>query len=66
MSSIQVVVEGGEKDRNKLADLVDDEIRSFDDWFTGSFDGAEPLAKFEKAILKTYLMNKLESMASKA
>ena len=61
MSDIKVAVEDVEMDRNQLADTVDHEIQSFNDWFINTFEGAEPLAKFEKAILKTYLMLKLEN-----
>lgn len=61
MSDIQVAVTNESMDRNQLADAVDREIQSFNDWFIRTFEGAEPLARFEKAILKTYLMNKLEN-----
>jgi hypothetical protein len=60
---IQIAVENTDMDRNQLADAVDREIQSFNDWFISTFEGAEPLARFEKAILKTYLMLKLENSA---
>lgn len=66
MSDISIVVKDESMSRNELADAVDREIQSFNDWFIDTFEGAEPLARFEKAILKTYLMNKLENPASKS
>lgn len=64
MSDIQIVVKSEGMTRDELADAVDLEIQSFNDWFIKTFDGAEPLARFEIAILKTYLMNKLENPGS--
>lgn len=62
MSDIQVAVTHDSRDRNALADAADREVQSFNDWFIRTFEGTEPLAKFEKAILKTYLMYKLENL----
>lgn len=60
MSLIQVTHTGDELDRNQLVDAVDEELQAFNEWFVSTFEGAEPLAKYERAIIKTYLMKKLE------
>lgn len=42
--------------REEVSRVVDEELDKFEDWFTSTFDGVVPLAKFERSILKTYLM----------
>ena len=51
--------EGKKLPREELSRLVDIELDDFDLWFTSTFDGESSLAKFERSILKTYLMWKL-------
>lgn len=51
--------EGKELPRAELSHLVDIELDAFDLWFVSTFDGVSSLAKFERSILKTYLMWKL-------
>lgn len=41
-------------DKNKILKDADAEIDAFEEWFRG--EGAEPLARFETAILKTFLV----------
>lgn len=43
-------------DKKKVLKEADEEIAAFEEWFRGQ--GAEPLARFESAILKTYLVAK--------
>ena len=44
--------------RKELLEEADREIALFEKWFTGQGKGIEPLARFERAILKTYLVAK--------
>jgi len=44
--------------RKKLLDEAEEEIDLFEKWFTAQ--GAQPLARFERAILKTYIVAKDE------
>lgn len=41
-------------DKNEKLKSADAEIDAFERWFRG--EGAEPLARFERAILKTFLV----------
>lgn len=50
----------GDLNREELIKEVDKDLELFDKWFTDSFEGSQPLAKFERAIIKTYLMWKLD------
>jgi len=43
-------------DKSQILKDADTEIDAFEKWFRGQ--GAEPLARFEKAILKTFLVAK--------
>lgn len=61
MSNIQIDVHGESKNRDEMVDAVDKEIDEFDKWFVQSFEGAEPLLKFERAILKTFLLYKIQA-----
>lgn len=63
MSDIRVSVapKGLNTDRKKLLETVDREIQSFDDWFLRTYKGNAPLAHFERSIIKTYLMFKLDN-----
>ena len=40
--------------REELMQAADREILAFEEWFVAK--GAEPLAKFEKAIIKTFIL----------
>lgn len=42
--------------KQEILNNADLEIDAFEQWFRG--EGAEPLARFEKAILKTFLVAK--------
>jgi len=48
------------QNRENLLVEADQEIDLFEKWFTGG--GAQPLARFERAILKTYLLAKSEGL----
>lgn len=41
-------------DKKQVLKEADEEIAAFEEWFRG--EGAEPLARFETAILKTFLV----------
>ena len=41
-------------DKKQVLEAADAEIAAFEQWFRG--EGAEPLARFETAILKTFLV----------
>jgi site-specific recombinase XerD len=43
-------------DKKEILAVADREIQQFEAWFTAQ--GNEPLAKFERAILKSYLVAK--------
>ena len=43
-------------DKKKVLDAADSEIAAFERWFREQ--GAEPLSRFESAILKTFLVAK--------
>ena len=43
-------------DKKEVLKNADDEIAAFEQWFRAQ--GAEPLARFESAILKTFLVAK--------
>ena len=43
-------------DKQEKLKSADAEIDAFEEWFRG--EGAEPLARFERAILKTFLVAK--------
>lgn len=43
-------------DKKQVLKEADEEIAAFEAWFRG--EGAEPLSRFESAILKTYLVAK--------
>lgn len=62
-SIIQVKPVNGEKNRDQLISLVDNELSRFNVWFTSTFPGNQELSRYEKSILKTYLMHKLEENA---
>lgn len=40
--------------------VVERELDDFDQWLTTTFTGTSPMASFERAMVKTYLMHKLE------
>lgn len=54
---ISVVQE--DKGEGQKSVIVDREIERFNQWYLHSFTAQQPLTKYEKAILKTYLMHKL-------
>jgi len=58
---VSVVHEVLNSDRKRLLETVDREIQSFDDWFLRTYEGNAPLAHFERSIIKTYLMFKLDN-----
>jgi len=41
-------------DKQQVLKAADEQIAAFEEWFRG--EGAEPLARFESAILKTFLV----------
>jgi hypothetical protein len=43
-------------ERKKILERADEEIDAFEKWFRGQ--GAEPLAKFERAIIKSFIVAK--------
>lgn len=60
-SRINTTADGGkELNKEELSKLIDAEIDDFNLWFTSTFKGAGSLARFERSILKTYLMWKLD------
>lgn len=63
-STIEVRPVNGERARDQLEHLADGELDRFEEWFTTAFPGNQPLAKYERAILKTFLMFRLEENAA--
>ena len=45
------------KERKEVLDRAESEVTAFEVWFQST--GASPLAKFEKAILKSYIIAKM-------
>ena len=68
MSEISVICNQKSAGRDEILRHVDDEIDEFEKWFIQSFSTEkqknEPLLKYERAILKTYLMFCLEKSGS--
>jgi len=51
----------GDLKKKQVADeLVEDELDEFDDWVIKTFQGTGHLSSFERAMVKTYIMHKLE------
>jgi len=59
---IKVTVENpGDITRKQVVDdLVETELNDFDKWITTTFNGTDHLASFERGLLKSYIMHKLE------
>ena len=59
---LSIVVEPDESlTKKQVADeLAEQELDTFDKWVTGTFSGTHPMASFERAMVKTYIMYKLE------
>lgn len=60
---ISVVIENpGEITKKQVVDgLAEEELNKFDQWLVSTFNGTDHLASFERGLLKTYIMHKLES-----
>lgn len=52
-----IIVEADAPAAAELAEMIDEDIERFDKYFQGL--GNDPLIRFEKAVLKTYLFHKL-------
>ena len=61
-ASIKVTIENlGDITRKQVVDdLVESELNNFDAWLVGTFNGTDHLASFERGLLKSYIMHKLE------
>ncbi len=59
---IKVLVENvdGLTRRQVVDEVVERELNEFNSWFTETFRGAAPMASFEKAMVKSYVMWKIK------
>ena len=63
MAKITMNIEDpGDLTKKQVADeLVESELDEFDDWMTKTFKGTGHMASFERAMVKSYIMFKLET-----
>lgn len=66
-AQIKVTVENDKGlTKKQVADVVvEEELNKFNEFLTSTFGGTQPMASFERAIVKTYIMHKLEDQISK-
>ena len=53
-----------EVDRESASKAVDTEIDEFNQWYLNKYTGQQPISRYERAMLKTYLMHKLDQFLS--
>lgn len=65
--TIAVVIENPDGlTKKEVADkLVEEELEAFDDWIVKTFNGTGHMHTFERAMVKTYIMHKLEDQIAK-
>lgn len=47
--------------RDKIEEVADQEIAEFNSWFVNKFTGQGDISRYERAILKTYIIAKLNN-----
>lgn len=58
---LKVTIDGKtDATRREAEKAADDEIAAFNNWYLNKFTAQQPLTNYEKSILKTYLVYKLE------
>jgi len=62
-SKIKVTVENadGLTRRQIVDEVVEGELNDFNEWLTSTFKGTAPMASFERAMVKSYVMWKIKS-----